>query len=144
MEHMSQMCPSPLSSENMNTFLRGELIIIISAPWDFYVLLYISSSRCIFWVWCIFYFLLILGSWISFCMCVLCSVVADSIVTPWTAARQAPPSMGFFRQEYWSGLWFPPPGDLPNPGIRTSSPESPPLQVDSLLLNHWGSPFYTI
>ena len=39
-------------------------------------------------------------------------------VTPWTVARQAPLSMGFSRQEYWSGLPFPSPGDLPNPGIK--------------------------
>ena len=38
--------------------------------------------------------------------------------TPWTVARQAPPSMGFSRQEYWSGLPFPSPGDLPNPGFE--------------------------
>ena len=38
--------------------------------------------------------------------------------TPWTVAHQAPPSMGFSRQEYWSGLPFPSPGDLPNPGIK--------------------------
>ena len=49
--------------------------------------------------------------------------------TPWTIARQAPLSMGFSRQEYWSGLPFPPPGDLPNPGIE---PVSPSLQADSL------------
>ena len=42
--------------------------------------------------------------------------------TPWTVARQAPPSMGFPRQEYWRGLPFPPPGDLPNPGIKPVSP----------------------
>ena len=42
---------------------------------------------------------------------------------------QAPPSMGFSRQEYWSGLLCPPPGDLPNPGIE---PRSPALQADSL------------
>ena len=48
-------------------------------------------------------------------------------VTPWTAARQAPPSMGFSRQEYWSGLPFPPPGDLPNPGIEPESPAFPAL-----------------
>ena len=41
--------------------------------------------------------------------------------TPWTAAFQAPPSMGFFRQQYWSGLPFPSPGDLPNPGIKPTS-----------------------
>ena len=49
--------------------------------------------------------------------------------TLWTVARQAPPSMGFSRQEYWSGLRFPSPGDLPNPQIK---PRSPTLQADSL------------
>ena len=43
-------------------------------------------------------------------------------VTPWTVAYQAPPSMGFPKQEYWSGLPFPSPGDLPNPGIEPRSP----------------------
>ena len=49
--------------------------------------------------------------------------------TPWTAAHQAPPSMGFSRQEYWSGLPFPSPGDLPDPGIE---PRSPALEADAL------------
>ena len=49
--------------------------------------------------------------------------------TPWTVAYQAPPSMGFSRQEYWSGLPFPSPGDLLNPGIE---PGSPALQADAL------------
>ena len=49
--------------------------------------------------------------------------------TPWTIAYQAPPSMGFSRQGYWSGLPFPSPGDLPNPGIK---PRSPALQADAL------------
>ena len=43
-------------------------------------------------------------------------------VTPWTVAHQAPLSMGFSKQEYWSGLPFPSPGDLPDPGIEPSSP----------------------
>ena len=51
--------------------------------------------------------------------------------TPWTVAYQASLSMGFSRQEYWSGLPFPSPGDLPEPGIE---PTSPALQADSLLL----------
>ena len=51
-------------------------------------------------------------------------------MTPWTVALQAPLSMGFSRQKYWSGLPFPSPGDLPNPGIK---PETPALQADSLL-----------
>ena len=42
--------------------------------------------------------------------------------TPWTVAQQAPPSMGFSRQEYWSGLLFPPPGDFPDPGMEPTSP----------------------
>jgi len=43
-------------------------------------------------------------------------------VTPWTEVSQAPLSMRFFKQEYWSGLPFPPPGDLPDPGIRPMPP----------------------
>ena len=49
--------------------------------------------------------------------------------TPWTVAYQAPPSMRFSRQECWSGLPFPSPGDLPDPGIE---PRSPTLQADAL------------
>ena len=56
-------------------------------------------------------------------------VVSDS-ATPRTVARQAPVSVGFFRQEYWSGLPFFSPGDLLDPGIE---PEFPALQADSLL-----------
>ena len=47
--------------------------------------------------------------------------------TPWTVAHQDPQSMGFSRQEYWSGLPFPSPGDLPNPGIGPTSLMSPEL-----------------
>ena len=55
--------------------------------------------------------------------------LCPTLVTPWTVACQAPLSMRFSRQEYWNGLPCPPPGDLPNPGIK---PRSPTLQVDSL------------
>ena len=48
-------------------------------------------------------------------------------VTPWTAACQAPLSMGFLKQEYWNGLLFPPRGNLPNPGIKPQSPTAPAL-----------------
>ena len=50
-------------------------------------------------------------------------------MTPWNVAYQAPLSTGFSRQEYWSGLPFPSPGDLPDPGIE---PGSPALQADAL------------
>ena len=61
----------------------------------------------------------------------LCAVLSHVwlFANPWTAVCQAPLSMRFLRQEYWSGLPFPPPVDLPDPGIK---PASPALQVDSL------------
>ena len=58
--------------------------------------------------------------------------------TPWTVAYQVSPFMGFSRQEYWSGVPFPSPGDLPNPGIK---PESPALQADALPSEPPGSLF---
>ena len=62
--------------------------------------------------------------------------------TLWTVTHQAPLSMGFSRQKYWSVLPFPPPGDLPDSGIKPTSPTSPALhwQADSLPLRHLGSP----
>ena len=63
-------------------------------------------------------------------MCVLVIQLYLTLCDPWTVARQAPLSMGFFRQQYWSGLSFLSPGDVPNPGIKPGSPE---LQADSLL-----------
>ena len=59
----------------------------------------------------------------------MCAQSCHSVATPWTVACQAPLSMGFSKQEYWSGVPFPSPGHLPNPGME---PRSPPLQADSL------------
>ena len=69
-------------------------------------------------------------------MCAQLLLCIRLFVTPWTVALQALLSMGFPRQEYWSGLSIPPPRDLPNPGVKPASPVSPALQVDSLLLSH--------
>ena len=66
--------------------------------------------------------------------------MSDS-ATPWTVAYQAPPSMGFSRQEYWSGLPFPSPGDLPDPGIK---PRSPAFQADALISEAPGKPLALI
>ena len=60
-----------------------------------------------------------------------------TLATPWTVAHEVPLSMGFSRQEYWSGLPFPSPGDLPDPGIE---PMSPALQADSLPTELGGKP----
>ena len=62
-------------------------------------------------------------------------------VIPWTVAHQAPPSLGFSRQEYWSGLPFLSPGDLPDPGIE---PRSPALQADTLTSEPPGKPILDI
>ena len=63
-----------------------------------------------------------------------------TLVTPWTVARQTLLSMGFSRQEYWSGLPFPSPGDLPDPGIKPASLMSPELAGEFLLLVPPGKP----
>ena len=72
-----------------------------------------------------------LGVWGSISHCVMLSHVR-LFATLWTVARQVPLSMEFSRQEYWSGLPFPTPGDRPNPGIEPTSPASPALK-DRLL-----------
>ena len=65
---------------------------------------------------------------VMFCFLIYCLKVkvkslscVQPFATPWTVAYQVPPSMGFSRQENWSGLPFPSPGDLPNPGIEPGS-----------------------
>ena len=72
---------------------------------------------------------------------VLCVMVPQSCLTPRTVAHQAPPSMEFSRREYWSGLLFPSPGHLPDPGTE---PRSPTLQADSLLSEPLGKPMKTL
>ena len=66
----------------------------------------------------------------------LCLTLCDSM----DCSHQASLSMGFSRQEYWSQLPFPSPGDLPNPGMEPVSLTSPALRVGCLPLSHWGSP----
>ena len=75
------------------------------------------------------------------CVCV-CVQLCPTLCNP---MDYSPPGFSvhgiFSRQEYWRGLPFPSPGNLPDPGIELMSPVSPALQVDSLLLSHWGSPY---
>ena len=73
------------------------------------------------------------------CILLSCSVVSDSLdcMTPWNVAHQASLSMEFSRQEYWSGLPYPLPEDLPNP---ENKPRSPTWQVDSLPSEPPGKP----
>ena len=66
------------------------------------------------------------GSVLKLCVCLVVQS-CPSLCNPWTVAHKAPLSMGFSWQGYWSGLPFPPPGDLPDSGIEPVSPESPAL-----------------
>ena len=76
-------------------------------------------------------------------MCVHAKLLSrvQLFATPWTVPRQAPLSMRFSRQEYWSELPCPPPGDFPNPGIE---PVSPTLQAASLPLSHWEAQMHQV
>ena len=82
-----------------------------------------------------------LGKWkmyISAYESVNCSIFSDSMI-PWTVAHQAPLSMEFSRQEYWNGLPFPSPRNIPDPGFK---PGSLTLQEDSYPQSHQGSPLF--
>ena len=78
----------------------------------------------------------------------VCAVLVISCVqllaNLWTVAHKSPLSMGSYRQEYWSGLPFPSPGNLPNPGIKPVSPVSSTLQVHSLPAELSGKPILSV
>ena len=74
------------------------------------------------------------------CCMLSCSNHVQLFAIPWTVAHQAPLSIGFSRQEYWSGLRCPPPGDLPDPGIKATSLMPPAWQGGSLPLVPPGKP----
>ena len=77
-------------------------------------------------------------------VCTLSRLVVFNSATPYAIACQTPLSMGLSRQEYWSGLPFSSPGDLPDPEIKLLSPVSPSLAVDSLPLSHLGNPWIQV
>ena len=77
------------------------------------------------------------------CVCISLNHVLF-FATLWTVVGQAPLFMGFFKQNYWSGLPLLPPGDLPHPAIDSTSPVSPALQADSLPAEPSGKPLYLI
>ena len=76
-------------------------------------------------------------NWLAAYVAVYTKLCLTLFVTPWTVAHQAPLSMRLPKQEHWSGLPFPSPGDLPDSGIE---PRLPALQANSLPLSHLGSP----
>ena len=83
-----------------------------------------------------FYWYLIFCWYVFIIWCLVASIVSDSLRPHGPGLPGS--SVGFSRQEYWSGLSCSPPGDLPNPGISPASPVSPVLKSDSLLLSQWG------
>ena len=78
------------------------------------------------------------------CVCAQLLSHVAVFVTPQTVAHQAPLSMGLSWQEYWNGLPLPPPEDLPDPGIKSTSSAAPALQADSLPLSQLGGPQWSI
>ena len=86
---------------------------------------------------CLYFSDFVLYVWVCVYVCAQSLSLVQLCATPWTVAHQAPLSMGFPRQEYWSGLPFPPPEDLPDPGIE---PGSPALQADTLTSEPPGKP----
>ena len=78
--------------------------------------------------------------YIAICVCVCVFSHIWIIATPWIVAHQVPLSMGFSRQEYWTVLIFPPPGDLPNPGIKLKSPLFSALAVRFFTTEPLGKP----
>ena len=91
--------------------------------------LQMHSWPCLFCLLCFICVCVCVCVCVCLCLCLLhCFSPVQLIVTPWTVAHQAPLSMGFFRQEYWSGLPVPTPEDLPNPGIELASPGFPALE----------------
>ena len=94
----------------------------LSLPWPFMFLLpnfpvYLLHPHCVCVCVCVW---VCVRVWVCVCLCVLSRVLV--FATLWTVARQAYLSMGFPRQEYWSGLLFLTPGDLADPGIKPASP----------------------
>ena len=108
--HVSSLSAQPLCHETrhfLTTFIETSFLILVA-----------SCLKKQFRV-----------SYYHVCVCVcacMCSVVSD-FAAQWSVAHQAPPSLEFSRQEFWSVLPFPIPGDLPDPGIKPTSPASPAL-----------------
>ena len=71
-------------------------------------------------------------------------LLCPTLSIPWTMMHQASLSMGFPKQEYWSGFSFPPPGDIPDPGTKPTSPVSPALQGNSLSAEPSRKPIHKI
>ena len=154
---LEKHCPFPWEGENLQ-FLgsslvrpkwqrRREGVAILAAGLSFY-LLYFTSCSFFLKNWNIVIYNVVLVSDVCVCVCArarACMCLPSHFshiwlfVTLWTVACQSPLSIGFSRQEYWSGLLCPSPGNLPNPGIELSSPEAPALQVDSLKPSNWKS-----
>ena len=87
--------------ENWSTLKRNEILIHVTT-WTNFKNIILSEIVC---------------ACVCVCVCTRMLSCFQLFATPWTMASQAPPSMEFSRQDYWSGLPFPPPEDLPNPGI---------------------------
>ena len=110
----------------------GGLLLLLSSD--------ISLSMSILYVCICTYLSIYLSKYLSICVCMRSHSVIWLFATPWTVAHQVPLSMEFSKQEFWNRLPFPPPGDLPNSGMKPTSPASPEL-ADGFFYT-WEAPIY--
>ena len=129
---------TPLPIKSQQNVLTDQTIVVISCNQPFIALKFLKR-------WCVsdlrMHCLGVKGNPAN-CMCCVLSHFSHIrlFLTLWTVTCQGPLSVGFSRQEHWSGVPFPLSGDLPNTRIKPTSLTASALQVDSLPLSHWGSP----
>ena len=114
------------------------ILMTLELPYRSWTTLHVWEKQC-FLFEPLFFFFLSYSAKFDHVLCSVTLVVSNSL-HPMECSHQAPLSVGFSRQEYWSGFPCLPPVDLPDSGIESMSHASPALQADSLLLSHWGSP----
>ena len=146
-------CGGPLPFDLQRAFLRAySWKVLLNLKVEKYVVSYLGRAQPLSCYFVLEYQSTGMNShgsaWVSSVSCLgiklnhVCACVLSRIwlfAALWTVAHQTPLSMEFSRQEYWSGLSFPSPGDLPNPGIEPESLVSPALAADFVPLHHLGS-----
>ena len=124
---------SSVSSSVMSFSVNRSFISLVKFIPTYFILFDAVVSGIIFLIYFFKKFI------VHMCVCTQSLTCVQLFATPWAVCCQTPLFMGLSSQECRSGLLFPPPEDLPDPGIK---PSSPALQVDSLPLSHWGSPSF--
>ena len=130
---MAILLPPPFSSPSLNI---AYFLLFVSVWGTALLPICVRNGICIAFCWQQEWSCVDMGLWVWIGAVLSLFSCVRLFETLWTVACQAPLSMGFCRQEYWSGLPSPPPGNFPTEGYKSASPAAPALQADGLLLNH--------